>query len=548
LLLAGTLACAQDVLFRSGFDAPAEGPATAAEASRFLTQATFGPTLVEIDRLQAMGYNTWIDIQLAKAPGLHLPFLDAREAAGDDVYQNLRQESWFTRVVTGRDQLRQRVAFALSEILVVSDRGLDETFALAHYYDLLVGGAFGNYRMLLQNVTLHPVMGTYLSMRGNQPENLAQNLRPDENYAREVMQLFSIGLVRLNANGTPTTTPPTPTYTQDTIRGFARVFTGWNFTGCPANEYTWCYPYDEARRGWWRVPMSAFATFHQSGSKQLLVYPGVVPSTGIIPSGGTAAVDLNAALDNIFNHPNVGPFISRLLIQRLVTSNPSPAYIGRVAARFANNGSGVRGDMAAVVRTILMDVEARNRASAPANSGKLREPLIRLTQLWRAMDARADDTRYREWYPDYWAGQAALRSPTVFNFFLPNYSLPGEVAQSGLFSPEFQIATDNLLTTSANFLGGIVYYYWRGNPDQNISPEDVLIDLARDMLIADTPAALVDRYNLLFMGGTMSTPMRSVLISHLGTLNDGNLTVRRRQRVQDALWLILTSPEYVVEK
>ncbi len=538
-------AAAQDVLFRNSFDLPAEGPATAAEASRFLTQATFGPTLIEIDRLQATGYNTWIDMQLAKPAGLHLPFLDARAVAGDDVYHNIRQESWFTRVVTGQDQLRQRVAFALSEILVVSDRGVDDPFAVAHYYDLLVRSAFVNYRTLLRDVTLHPVMGTYLSMRGNQPENLAENLRPDENYAREVMQLFSIGLVRLNPNGTPTTNPPTPTYTQDTIRGFARVFTGWNFEGCPTNEYTWCYPYDEPRQIWWRRPMIAFAGFHQSGAKQLLVYPGVVPSTGIIP-GGTATVDLDAALGNIFSHPNVGPFLSRLLIQRLVTSNPSPAYIGRVAAKFANNGSGVRGDMAAVVRAILMDSEARNPASAPANAGKLREPLLRLTQLWRALDARANDGRYREWYPDWWAGQAVLRSPTVFNFFLPNYSLPGEVAQSGLFSPEFQIATDNLLTTGANFLGGAIYYYWRGNPD--LSNEDVSVDLARDMPLADTPAALIDRYNLLFMGGTMSAPMRTVLINQLGTLNNGNLTARRRERVQDALWLIFTSPEYVVEK
>lgn len=536
---------AQDVLFRNSFDIPAEGPATPADAARFLTQATFGPTLVEIDRLQALGYNTWLDMQLSRKPGLHLPFLDARAAVGDDVYQNIRQESWFTRVVTGGDQLRQRMAFALSEIMVVSDRGLDEPFALAHYYDTLVAGAFGDYRTLLSQVTLHPVMGSYLSMRSNQPENLAQNIRPDENYAREIMQLFSIGLVRLNADGSVQMSggQPVPTYTQDTIRGFARVFTGWNFDGCPTSEYTYCYPYDEARAIWWRRPMRSFAGFHQSGTKQLLVYPGSVPANGLLAAGGNATTDLDAALSNISNHPNVGPFIARLLIQRFVTSNPSPAYIGRVASRFANNGSGVRGDLGAVLCAILMDSEARNVASAPANAGKLREPLLRVTQLWRALDARATDGRHREWYPDYYAGQAALRSPTVFNFFRPGYALPGEIVTLGLVSPEFQIATDNILTETANNLAGKIYYYWRGNPD--VSADDVTVDLTRDMPLA--AAALVDRYNLVFMGGQMSAPMRNTLITHLGTVT-GNTPAARRERVQDALWLIFNSPEYVVEK
>lgn len=542
---AGLPALAQDVLFRSSFDIPAEGPATQADAARFLTQATFGPTLVEIDRLMATGYNTWFDMELSKAPALHLPFLDARAAAGDDVYQNIRQESWFTRVVSGNDQLRQRVAFALSEILVVSDQGLDNPFALAHYYDLLVQRAFANYRTLLREITLHPVMGSYLSMRGNQPENLAQNIRPDENYAREIMQLFSIGLKRLNADGSEMLSggQPIATYTQDTIRGFARVFTGWNFDGCLGDEYNYCYPYDDVRQIWWRRPMIAFAGYHQSGTKQLLVYPGVVPATGLLAAGGNATTDLDAALTNLFSHPNVGPFVARLLIQRLVTSNPSSAYIGRVAATFANNGAGTRGDMGSVVRAILMDSEARNRALAPPNAGKLREPLLRVTQLWRALDARAINGRYREWYPDYYAGQAALRSPTVFNFFLPSYAAPGEVTALGLVSPEFQIATDNILTNGANDLAGRIYYYWRGNPD--VSADDVTVDLARDMPLA--AAALIDRYNLLFMAGQMSAPMRNTLIAHLGTL-PGSTANAQRARVQDALWLIFNSPEFVVEK
>lgn len=547
LCFAALPAAAQDMVFRDGFDGHPEGPANAQEAARFLTQATFGPTLAEIDRLQAIGYNAWLDEQMALAPGSHLAFLDEREAAGDDIYQNLRQEAWFTRVVAGPDQLRQRVAFALSEVLVTSDRGLDEVFGLAHYYDVLVRGAFGNYRTLLRDVTLHPAMATYLSMRGNQPEDPAQNIRPDENYARELLQLFSIGLVRLNADGTVMTSggEPIPTYDQGTIRGFARVFTGWNFSGCPEDEYQWCYPWTEAQYPWWRAPMVAFADYHETGAKQLLVYPDVALANGLLPAGGSAESDLDAAIGNVFEHPNVGPFVAQRLIQRLVTSNPTPGYVGRVAARFANNGAGVRGDLDAVVRQVLLDPEARSRPAAPATAGKLREPLLRITQLWRALDARSLDGRWREWYPDYYAAQAALRSPTVFNFFQPSYSLPGEIVTLGLLSPEFQIATDNNLTVLANELGGKVYWFWRGNPD--VSAEDVTVDLARDMALAQQPAALLDRYDLLFMSGGMSSAMRATLLAHLNGLPAGN-TQERRERVQDALWLIFNSPEYVVEK
>ncbi|HET7844516.1 MAG TPA: DUF1800 domain-containing protein [Xanthomonadales bacterium] len=545
-------AAATDLLYKAGFDEAPEGPYNEYEAARFLTQATFGPTLPEIQRLQNMGYNAWLAEQLAAAPTLHTPLLDARAALGEDVYQQVRQEAWFTRSVTANDQLRQRVAFALSEVLVVSDQNsaVDQPFALAHYYDLLLQRSFGNYRQLLRDVTLHAVMGNYLSMRGNQKEDAAENIRPDENYAREIMQLFSIGLVMLDANGTPVLSggQPVPTYTQATIRGFARVFTGWNWSGCTASEYEWCYP-GETQQAWWRQPMAPFGAYHETGSKQLLVYPGVALAGGVLPPNtGVSATtqDLDAALDNIFNHPNVGPFVAKRLIERLVTSNPSPAYVGRVAAKFANNGSGVRGDLAAVVRQVLMDPEARNRAAMPANGGKLREPLLRVTQLWRALDARSVDNRYREGWPEYYGGQAALRSPTVFNFFLPSYSLPGEIATLGLVSPEFQISTDTFITRLTNEIAGKVYWFWRGNPD--LSPEDVTVDLARDMPLANTPSRLVERYDLLFMGGAMSAPMRTIVLNDLNQIDLADGDDARRERVQDALWLILNSPEYVVEK
>lgn len=545
-------AAAADFVFKASFDESPEGPFNEYEAARFLTQATFGPTLSEIQRLQVIGYNAWLTEQLAAPATLHTPLLDARADLGEDVYQQVRQEAWFTRAVTAPDQLRQRVAFALSELLVVSDQNsaVDDPFALAHYYDLLLQRSFGSYRQLLRDVTLHAVMGNYLSMRGNQKENTAENIRPDENYAREIMQLFSVGLVMLNPDGTVQTSggQPIPSYNQGTIRGFARIFTGWNWSGCPAGEYEWCYP-DEDHQIWWRQPMVPFNAYHETGSKQLLVYPGVALAGGVLPpnTGANATTqDLDAALDNIFNHPNVGPFVARALILRLVSSNPSPAYVGRVAAKFANNGSGVRGDLAAVVRQVLMDPEARNRAAVPANGGKLREPLLRVTQLWRALDARSQDNRYREGWPDYYAGQAALRAPTVFNFYLPSYSLPGEVASLGLVSPEFQITTDTYITRLTNEIAGKVYWFWRGNPD--LSPEDVTVDLARDLSLANTPTRLVDRYDLLFMAGAMSTPMRTIILNDLNQIDLSEGDPARRERLQDALWLILNSPEYVVEK
>ncbi|MCB1572907.1 MAG: DUF1800 family protein [Xanthomonadales bacterium] len=552
---------AGDHVFDAGFDHRAEGPYSDAEAARFLTQATFGPSRAEIARLRSIGYNAWLADQASLPASHHRPYLEAQAAAGLEVYQNSRQEAWWLHAVTAPDQLRQRVAFALSELLVVSDQsGAIEGYpiAMANYYDLLVDGAFGNYRNLLENVTLSPVMGHYLSMFKNRKPDLDANIRPDENYAREIMQLFSVGLVRLNANGTVQTSggQPIPTYDQDTIRGFAHVFTGWNWANCPRDQggqwWEWEYcpsgPVDWPDPGWdawWLVPMEAWESYHASEEdKQLLVYPGVALPNGMLTGGGTASSDLQAALDNIFNHPNVAPFIARHLIKRLVTSNPSPAYIGRVAAVFANNGLGVRGDLGATVRAVLMDSEARTLPSLASNAGKMREPLLKLTHLWRALDGRADDGRYREWYTDYYLSQAALRSPTVFNFFLPDYRPPGEMAALGLDGPEFQITTDTSIASVANGLGAKVFYDWRGNGGQQ--PEDIVVDLGPEVAVASDPVKLVDRYDLLFMNRTMSDFMFNTLVTYLQSLPNTN--TGRRQRVQNAVWLIQSSPEYSIER
>lgn len=579
-----TAALAGDWIFQARFDEPAEGPYNPREASRFLTQASFGPTLAEIDRVGRIGYNAWLTEQFALPVSRQLPFLDQliQQAinAGQpiEVWQDRRQEIWWRNALQEPDQLRQRVAFALSQILVVSDQNgalEGNPTTLAHYHDLLAEHAFGNYRTLLEAVTLHPAMGRYLAMHKNRKPDAALNIRPDENYAREIMQLFSIGLVRLNADGTvmdgDAGTPgvqPIPTYTQDTIRGFAHVFTGWNYSTCQPptaaegpslNWWAWEYcPSGPENQDWrqhsgWRTPMRPWGEgtsfgeiYHASaGTKQLLNYPGVTLPNGVLPAGGTARANLGAALDNIFRHPNVGPFVSHQLIQRLVTSNPSPAYVGRVAAVFANNGSGVRGDLRAVVRAILLDPEARRPTAAHA--GKLREPLLRVTQMWRALDARSPDGRIREGWPEWYSAQAALRSPTVFNFYQPRYQLPGEIATLGLDSPEFQITTDTYLIRMSNEIGGKVYWAWLGNPDIG-SWIPVQIDLSRDLPLATNPRALVERYDLLFMAGRMSPAMTQTLISHINDIGVNSWAGWQRERVQDALWLTLTSPQYVVEK
>ena len=562
-------ALAGDFVFDSTFEEAVEGPFSDAQAARFLTQTTFGPTLADIKHLRAIGYYAWLNEQYALPATLHQPYVHAIRQSGEDVYQNIRREAWWSAVLHGPDQLRQRVAFALSELLVVSDQGggLDGyPEALAHYYDLLVQNAFGNYRDLLEQVTLSPVMGHYLSMFKNQKADPAQNIRPDENYAREIMQLFSIGLVQLNADGTPALVggQPVPTYDQDTISGFARVFTGWSYPHCdrdPADgtiqwwEWEWCPsgPVEWPDPGWddyEMVPMVAYASYHDSvNSKQLLIYPGEALPGGVLSAGGSAESDLQAALDNIFNHPNVGPFVVTRLIKRLVTSNPSPDYVARVVAVFDNNGLGVRGDLGATVQAILMDPQARTLPPASSNAGKLREPLLRKTQLFRVLDANAVDYgRFREWWSNY-LGQQPLSSPSVFNFFLPDYSPTGPLFDLGLSAPEFQITNDTTVATVAQGLGSEIYWSWRGQDGE--LPEDIVMDLSDGMALANDPVRLVDHYDLLLMNRTMSDFMFNTLVNHVTNTTHWDGSVDQdalRTRVQDTVWLIFTSPEYVIER
>jgi uncharacterized protein (DUF1800 family) len=498
---------------------------TRAEAQRFLTQATYGPTEADIQRVRDIGYEAWIDEQLALPATRQLDYMNTLPQPNT---QADRLDAWFQSALEGRDQLRSRMAFALSEIWVVSEVSALSEFpqALAWYYDLLADNAFSNYRDLMERVTLSPQMGIYLSMLGNEKPDTARNIRPDENYARELMQLFTIGLVELDPDGTVRRDVggvPLPTYDQETIEGFAHVFTGWTFGGSPQ--------FFQPSFDWLR-PMQAFEAFHDTGAKRLL--NGVT-----IPAGGTAQADLDAALDNIFAHDNVPPFVSKQLIQRFVTANPSPAYVERVARVFADNGRGVRGDLGAVIKAILLDAEAR-QAPTSENAGKLKEPLLRLTQLWRAYGASATNGRYQVEGLGFLLGQAPLQSPSVFNFFRPDYAPPGEIAAAGLVSPEMQITNDLTTALTTNIMTVAVFVWNRF--DTNLPADAVAIDFGGDVSAASDPAGLVTRVADRLLGGTISTELRREAEALAAQYPAG----QENLRVLEVTHLIVTSTEYAV--
>lgn len=588
--MAQALSHAPDPGFHDGFDGVTAGPANDADAARFLTQATFGPTAAAIAHLRLVGYEGWLNEQFAAPASTEAPYLDwvaGLTCDGGNQYCNsvtddTRLEAWTINALATADpsradlvptdQLRQRVAYALSQIFVVSSLNGTlryEPWGLASYYDMLAANALGNYRTLLEQATTHPAMGVYLTSLGNQKADPALNRHPDENYAREVLQLFSIGLVQLDLDGTPILVDgqPVPTYDQDTVRGFAAVFTGWNWnnTGCGSDSYTCCDEdsYEGCRPAEhdglrWRLPMQPVEFYHDSTSdKQLLAYPGVALAGGVLPHGGDAQAELSAALDNIFHHPNVGPFIARRLIQNLVTSNPTPAYVARVAAVFNDNGGGVRGDLMGVVRAILLDPEARyGQWQQPEVFGKLREPVLKATHLWRAMLGQSDNGRVINlltWPPiEDWFGQAPLRAPSVFNFFSPDYRPSGEIGGLGLRAPEFQMLDDSHIVDTPNYLMHQVYCNY-GVGQCWVDPGDfpLFMDYSGDAaLAASDPQALIDEYDLLFLSGQMSPFMRQTLLTRLDAIDAGNAEEGGvgLDRVRHALYLIITSPEYSVQK
>lgn len=506
-------------------------------AARLLTQATFGiKSQAEIDGVAASGVNAWLNQQFALNWNSHVAYVDAAKAREGKAKEEHAYEAVWQQWLNEPGQLRARMAFALSQIFVISNIAPDlDTYAMASYMDLLNRNAFGNYRTLLGEVTLHPAMGYYLNMQGSKKADPVKGTHPNENYAREVLQLFSIGLYKLNPDGSRVVGSdgkPISTYDETVVKGFARAFSGWNFAG---NNTSDPKIFDPAKENWLE-PMQAWEMMHEPGTKQLL-------DGKLLPANQTARKDLDDALDNIFNHPNVGPFIGRQLIQRFVTSNPSPAYIGRVAAAFNNNGSGVRGDLKAVLTAVLTDPEARSLTSISAPSwGKQREPVIRFANFLRGLNATSPTGRNKIWYlddADEGLGQSPLLAPSVFNFFSPNYRQPGPLATANLVAPEFQITTETSMVGQLNFFAKLVKNAAYGSGDTKLTLNlDALNTLAAD------PVKLVDALNLQFMNGLMTDSTRAVMLTKLAALPASKPV----DRTKAALTLLALSPEFAIQK
>ncbi|MGE3394890.1 MAG: DUF1800 family protein [Steroidobacteraceae bacterium] len=522
-----------------------------AEAYRFLNQATFGATEADAQAVIAAGYEAWINQQLQRPASLELPHVQQAFASyppGAD-FTRLHEDRidiWLRHALHAPDQLRQRVAFALSEIMVISQLSplVGYPWGSASYYDTLAQNAFGNFRALMEDVTLHPAMGVYLSMLGNQRPDALRNIRPDENYARELMQLFTIGLVELNLDGSVRRDGQgnaIPTYDQQVIEGFAHVYTGWTYAGAPS--FALAFPTIANQV----VPMQAYVEQHDTGPKRVLSYAGAAPTQ--IPAGQTPEQDLDDALDNIFHHPNVAPFISKQLIQRLVTSNPSPQYVERVARVFENDGGGQRGELDAVVKAILLDPEARS-APASANAGKLGEPVLRLTRIWRAYGAASQSGKLNVQNIPGFIGQGPLQAPSVFNFFSPFYAPPGEIQDQGLVAPEMQLATEYLNSLITNYFF-ILSYCYNTAPVQGCPPvppelqqDLVIIDTGAERALAADPQALVSRIADRLAGGSISATLRAQAVAMVEAVPATEASLR----VAEALYLISTSPELALQR
>ena len=396
-------------------------PAAKTDAARLLIQATYGPTMIEIDRAASMGPAAWINDQLTTpSRDTHWDYVMVRKGpigctVCDAQYINATMESFWDQAVRSPDQLRQRTVLALSELFVVSTvNSAVEIQADAHasYLDMLARNAFGNFRTLLEQVSTHPTMGKYLSHLKNEKEDPTTGRIPDENYAREVMQLFTIGLWQLNPDGSRKKNSnglDIPTFNQADVMGMAKVFTGWTFNNGDRSDTNWYWG-----KASYKEQMVNFPKFHSTSEKRFL--------GAVVPGSTSGEQSMKVAMDTLFNHPNVGPFIGSQLIKRFVTSNPSPAYVARVSAAF-NNSNGVRGDMKSVLTAVLMDPEARDNAKAnDAQWGKLREPLVRFGTWLRAFDAKSAKGNYTIWNledPVSSVGQNPLRAPSVFNWFRP---------------------------------------------------------------------------------------------------------------------------------
>ena len=513
-----------------------------ADTLRLLEQSTFGPTPEQVERVRRQGFPRYLDEQfrlaVSRMPELAPVDNDVNKMCDqgepgklcrrENYSQFPLQTRFFQNALHQPDQLRQRVAFALGQIFVVSARKNNRAYAMARYQQMLLDNAFGNFRQLLADVTLSPMMGQYLDMANNAKPDAKRGVAPNENYAREVLQLFSVGLVQLNPDGMPKRGPdgkPLPTYGAEEIQAFARAFTGWTYPTAPGAEPKPRNP------GYFAARLIPVAANHDAGPKTLL-------GGQRIPGSSDPQVDLDAALDNIFRHPNVGPFIARRLIQHLTTSNPAPDYIERVARTFADNGRGVRGDLKAVVRAILLDPAARGDSPADPNFGKLREPVLYITGVMRALGATSDGV-------DLIGQSAAMEenvfvAPTVFNFFPPDY----EVMGAGLNAPELAIVDSTTSLKRADFAWRLIF----GKP---IPPDPALpgatgtqLSLAAWEPLAAQPAALVDRLEALLLHRPLPAPTREALLEAITKVPPRDAALR----VKTAAYLMVAGPQYQVQR
>lgn len=524
---------------------------------RFLEQAAFGPNPAMDERVRRVGIRTWLAEQfLAQYPSAANPYPNLPLKNNDpnnatsgcgmftgeefrvclrDHYGMYSVQKWFFKeAFYGEPQLRHRVGWALSQIWVTSGVETQQASHMVNTHQILTNNAFANFRNIMKEMTLNAGMGNYLDMVRSTKNN------PNENYAREVLQLFTIGLFMLNQDGTlqlDGQNQPIPTYDQNTVNNFTKVFTGWGFC-----ETTAVCPNRTVGAQNYKDPMLLNQTNHDVTAKTLLAYPNAINQN--IAAGLNGNTELDLAIDNIFNHPNVGPFIGKILIQQMVTSNPTPAYVGRVAAAFNNNGSGQRGDMKAVIRAILLDPEARGDVKTDPNYGKLREPVQLLTNLLRSWNVRSSDNQQQSdgvvAIQCNLMAQNPFNSATVFNYYPMDYIVPGTV----LPGPEFNIMTTGSAISRANFANTMVFNRINAGVD---NPQGTSIDLSelQAMFAADTSGNLMlDLLNQKMLHSTMSASMRSTILTSLAPIANTNTLAKAQQ----ALYLVTTSSQYQIQR
>jgi uncharacterized protein (DUF1800 family) len=538
-------------------------PQSDAEAARFLMQAQLSATDDDIAALRSQGFEPWLSSKMSEA--MSQSGFDWLASRG---YNEVNESRYFAsnaifdymvwqQLMVAPDGVRKRAALALSEIFVVSLNALDFNWrsqGLAHYWDQLNSNAFGSFRQLLEDVTLNAAMGVFLNTKGNQKEDASTGRQPDENYAREVMQLFTIGLAELNLDGSPkldAQSTPIPSYTESDVSNLARVFTGydWDRTG---NVKT----VDPGGNGtrtlgdskFTQLPMTLdFTTFDPviRASNHSMLEAKFLGVT--IAANTDGRIALKTALDTLANHPNVGPFIGKQLIQRLVTSNPSPAYVRRVATIFNNNGSGVRGDLKAVFKAILTDDEARSDVGLNSTTfGKVREPIVRLAQWARSFGASSASGNWLlpdTSNPGTSLGQSPLRAPSVFNFFRPGY-VPANtaLAANNLVGPEFQTVSEVTTAGYVNFLGTVA-----GN---TLARGDIKAAYTKELALVTDTAALIDRLNLILASGQLTEANRATIKTALDSVavTATSTDAVKMQRIAMAVTLVMASPDYLIQR